>query len=220
LLVFVDDDNVLDDDYLEQAVRLSMAWPMIGAFSGQVRPRFEQQPPEWTRTYWNRLAIREFDHDCWSNIPCLDYTSPNGAGLCVQRRVADEYAAYHANGKRKIVLDRMGSSLISAGDLDLAATACDLGLGNGLFAALKLTHLMPRERLEEDYLLRLMEAQGTSAILLNSFRSNGNGTLRRGMRTIIADQLRLLFMKPRQRRFVRALKRGHEKAFQLLAARQ
>src|SRR5438093_6352704 len=31
ILVFVDDDNVLDPDYLEQVVRLAAAWPMIGA---------------------------------------------------------------------------------------------------------------------------------------------------------------------------------------------
>src|SRR6266446_5579423 len=34
VLVFVDDDNVLDKDYLEQVLSLSRAWPMIGAFSG------------------------------------------------------------------------------------------------------------------------------------------------------------------------------------------
>lgn len=217
LLVFVDDDNLLDPDYLEQAVGLAAAWPEIGAFSGQVRPEFEEPPAEWTRKYWNRLAIREFNKDRWSNIPCLDETTPNGAGLCVRRKVALEYVAYHANGKRKIVLDRTGANFLSAGDLDLAATACDLRLGNALFASLKLTHLMPRERLHEDYLLKLMEGQTFSAVVLNSFRSNGRPPLSVGLRTAVADRLRLAMMDGRDRRFVRAARKGQRKALRFLA---
>ncbi len=219
ILVFVDDDNVLDADYLEQAIKIDREWPMIGAFSGQVRASFEETPPEWTRRYWRRLAINEFEHDSWSNIVCLEQTTPNGAGLCVRRRVASEYATYHANGKRKVVLDRMGSSLLSAGDLDLAATACDLGLGNGLFAALKLTHLISKERLTEHYLLDLLEAQAVSSGLLESFRSNDNARTKKRWKTAIADQLRPLFLNPRERRFFWACKRGEARALKCLAER-
>ncbi len=217
MLVFVDDDNVLDADYLEKVQRLAAAWPMLGAFGGQARPRFEEVPPEWTRQYWKRLAIREFDQDKWSNIPCLEETTPNGAGLCVQQRVATEYLAYHANRKRQFVLDRAGTSLLSGGDEDLAATACDIGLGNGLFTSLKLTHLVPRERMEEEYLLRLAEAQTFSGIVLYSFRSGGATPMRLGWMTIAADQLRALFMDPQQRRFFRAVRSGQQKGLKFLS---
>lgn len=219
LLVFVDDDNLLDPDYLEQVVDLARAWPTIGAFSGQVRGAFQNPPPAWTRKYWNCLAIREFDQDRWSNVPGLEHTMPNGAGLCVRRSVAGEYLRYHSNGKRKFILDRRGVSLMSAGDLDLAITACDLGLGNALFTSLKLTHLMPSERLTEDYLLRLLEAETFSAVLLHSFRSNGQSAVRRRLKTVVADQLRILVMDRRERRFFRAKKNGERQALQLLAGR-
>jgi hypothetical protein len=217
MLVFVDDDNVLDADYLEQVLRLAAEWPMIGAFGGQVRPEFEEEPPEWTREYWQRLAIREFDQDKWSNVPCLEDTTPNGAGLCVRQRVAGAYLAYHSNRKRKFVLDRAGTSLLSAGDLDLAATACDIGLGNGLFTSLKLTHLVPRERVEENYLLRLTEAQTFSGVVLKSFRSEGGTPIRLGWKTIAADQLRILFMDPQKRRFFRAARSGQQKGLKFLS---
>ncbi len=216
LLIFVDDDNVLDADYLAQAASIAAAWPMIGAFSGQVRGQFEEQPPDWTRKYWHRLAIREFSSDRWSNIACLDHTTPNGAGLCVRRQVALAYLNYHESGKRKVVLDRAGKSLLSAGDLDLAATACDLGLGNGLFANLKLTHLIPRERLTEDYLLRLLEAQTTSAVVLESFRANGVEPMPRGWKREILDRLKPLSMNARDRRFLLAVQAGQRKAQALL----
>lgn len=220
LLVFVDDDNVLDPDYLEQALANEAAWPSIGAYSGQVRPEFEEAPPPWTRKYWNRLAIREFAEDRWSNIPCLEHTAPNGAGLCVRRKVALEYLAYHESGKRSFVLDRTGTNLLSAGDLDLATTACDIGLGNALFTSLKLTHLMPRERLQEDYLIDLFEAQTFSAVVLDSFRSKGTAVapLPRGLKTIVADQLRLLSKDRRERRFSRAASKGVRRASKFLAS--
>lgn len=217
LLVFVDDDNVLDPDYLEQALRIAAALPMVGAFGGQVRPAFELQPPEWTRKYWSRLAIREFDRDRWSNIPCLNQTAPNGAGMCVRRQVADEYARYHRNGKRNVVLDRTGNSLLSAGDLDLATTACDLGLGNGLFTSLKLTHLMPAERLQEEYLLRLIEDQTFSGVLLDSFRSNGEQPARRSWKSSVAERLSIMSRDRRERSFIRAAAAGQRKAVEYLA---
>ena len=45
LLVFVDDDNVLDRDFLETALRVAEQKPFLGAWSGQCRPEFEVSPP-------------------------------------------------------------------------------------------------------------------------------------------------------------------------------
>jgi hypothetical protein len=89
-------------------------------------------------------------------------------------------------------------------------------LGNGLFASLKLTHLIPKERLSEHYLLNLFEAQVVSARLLESFRSNGDAAPKKKLKTVIADQLRPLFMNSRERRFFRAQRRGDRKAVEFL----
>jgi glycosyltransferase involved in cell wall biosynthesis len=45
LLVFVDDDNVLDPDFLETAMRVADEKPFLGSWSGQCRPAFEIPPP-------------------------------------------------------------------------------------------------------------------------------------------------------------------------------
>jgi glycosyltransferase involved in cell wall biosynthesis len=220
LLVFVDDDNVLDNDYLERVAALAEAWPILGAFGGQVRPRFAEPPPDWTRQYWSRLVIREFNDDRWSNIPGLHETMPSGAGLCVRRQVANEYAAYHENGKRKVMMDRTGASLLSGGDTDLASTACDIGLGAGLFVTLKLTHLIPPERLTEDYLARLLEGLAFSGVVVGSFRANGTATPAPGWKTAAADQLRERLMGPRERRFFRAVRKGERDAARFLQDRK
>ena len=172
LLVFVDDDNVLDVDFLDVALCTMTKRPFLGSWSGQCRPAFEAPPPEWTRRYWGNLVIREFDKDMWSNLPRLPQSMPCGAGLCVRRQVALHYLDLHESGKRSFRFDRNGKSLLSGGDNDLAACACDIGLGVGLITSLKLTHLISPERLTEDYLVRLSEGIFFSAVVLDHFRSS------------------------------------------------
>ena len=214
LLVFVDDDNVLDPDFLERALRAMQERPFLGSWSGQCRPLFEQQPPEWTRRYWGNLVIREFEQDIWSNLPRLPQSMPCGAGLCVRRKVALHYLELHQSGKRSIQFDRNGNSLLSGGDNDLAACACDFGLGVGLIAALKLTHLISAERLTEDYLARLAEGIQYSSILLDA-EYGIRAQPRTGMNRI-ADLLRLARLREPHRHILRAAFRGRDRAIQYL----
>ncbi len=219
VLVFVDDDNVLDADFLEQALKIGEEWPRLGTWAGQTRPGFEAPPPDWTRAYWSRLVIREFDSDRWSNGPADADAMPCGAGMCVRRSVANYYLELHRTGQREVMMDRAGTSLISGGDSDMAICACDLGMGMGLFASLKLTHLIPPDRLTEDYLVRLVEGLAYSSLVLNSFRpsQSGNGHVsKKGLSTQAADVARLLTRNRRERRFFRAVKRGEARAAKLL----
>jgi len=214
LLVFVDDDNVLDADFLNETLNIAKVWPALGAWSGQTRPGFEVDPPAWTKRYWGNLVIRSLEKDSWSNLPHLPETMPCGAGLCVRRSVAAHYAGLHGSGKRRFVLDRIGDSLVSAGDNDLAACACDLNLGVGLFVSLKLTHLIPAVRLQEDYLLRLAEGIAFSGVIFRSFRSRIQS--RERLSTQLADALRMALMNQRERRFFRATRKGESQAYRQL----
>jgi glycosyltransferase involved in cell wall biosynthesis len=214
LLVFVDDDNVLDPDFLQVALQTAAQKTFLGSWSGQCRPGFEQQPPEWTRRYWGNLVIRQFENDVWSNLPRLADTMPCGAGLCVRRSVAEHYLKLHESGRRSFQLDRAGELLLSGGDNDLAACACDLGFGVGLISALKLTHLIPPERLTEDYLARLTEGIHFSSIVLDSDR--GIPVLHRMTMGRLIDFLRTMRLPQPHRRILRAAYRGRNRAAQKL----
>ena len=167
--MFVDDDNVLSPDYLQRAVALAGDHPFLGDRAA-VLPEFEEPPPEWTRRYWGTICIRGSDKDVWSNLPLLPETMPCGAGLCVRRRVALHYLGLYNRGVRSIMMDRVGHSLASGGDNDLAACACDIDLGVGLFCSLKLIHLMPPQRVTEDYLCRLVEGIEFSGAIFRAER--------------------------------------------------
>jgi glycosyltransferase involved in cell wall biosynthesis len=216
LLVFVDDDNVLDTDFLEVALHTMDDKPFLGSWSGQCRPAFEQPPPEWTRRYWGNLVIREFDQDVWSNLPRLPSTMPCGAGLCVRRAVAHHYLNLHDSGKRSFRFDRSGKSLLSGGDNDLAACACDVGLGVGLIASLKLTHLISPERLTEDYLTRLAEGIFFSAVVLGHFRSSPSELAAYQVRW--HELVRALLARGPHRRIQFACLRGRRRGLELVAS--
>jgi glycosyltransferase involved in cell wall biosynthesis len=216
LLVFVDDDNVLDIDYLEVALRVATEKSFLGAWSGQCRAEFEQVPPEWTRRYFGNLVIREFDKDVWSNLPRLAESMPCGAGLCVRLAVAQHYLHLHDTRQRSFQFDRVGDSLLSGGDNDLAACACDLNLGVGLVSALKLTHLIPPGRLTIDYLARLTEGIYFSSTLLDAQR--GIPLQRRGALGRAADIVRILRSSEPHRRILRAAYKGRDRAVRLLTS--
>jgi hypothetical protein len=214
LLVFADDDNLLDADFLENAVRTAEEKVFLGSWSGQCRPEFEEPPPRWTRRYWGSLVIREFRNDFWSNLPRLPDTMPCGAGLCVRREVAQRYLQLHESGERSFQYDRAGDSLLSGGDNDLAACACEIGLGVGLIASLKLTHLISPERLTVEYLARLAEGIHYSSTLLDSERGIHTGSRSALNRT--ADFLRIIRLEQPHRRILRAAFRGRDRALQRL----
>ena len=49
LLVFVDDDNVLGQGYLAEALRIGREWPQLGVWGASIVPEFEAEPPAHLR---------------------------------------------------------------------------------------------------------------------------------------------------------------------------
>jgi glycosyltransferase involved in cell wall biosynthesis len=214
-LVFVDDDNVLDPQYLEIALRISKDYPLLGAWGGQAIPEFEETPPEWTKPYWHLLAIREFEDDCWSNL-LNGETDPHGAGMCIRKTVAEKYAAIAINDAKRSQLDRRGNLLLCCGDTDMAYVACDLGLGVGRFTSLKLLHLIPATRLQKDYLLRVEEGSNYSVMILRSFRTKTLPLLQQSWRSSLYEFYRFWRKTPIDRQFYQASQRGKRLAIQEL----
>jgi glycosyltransferase involved in cell wall biosynthesis len=215
IIVFVDDDNILDYDYLENVLAISLDNPNIGAWGGQIHAEYEIPPEAWAKNYLWMLAIRELKIDRWSNIPYCYDSAPCGAGLCVKRSVAEEYSTLLKSSPERQNLDRKGQSLMSCGDVDLACTACDIGLGTGVFTCLELTHIIPAKRLQQDYLLRLAEANGYSTVIVESLRGKFPAPT---SRITPIGKLRKIYQgfrtPPIERLFSAAFERGHNRALQ------
>lgn len=168
ILVFVDDDAVLDPDYLEQALVVGEAWPFVGSWGGSALPEFEAQPPAWCLDHAWRLTVVAVKEDVWSNLKEGFLTTPYGAGLCVRRSVCQRFAE-RFNETSKL-LDRKGTGLSGYGDIDLAHCALDIGLGTGISTRLHLTHLIRASRLTMDYFIRHAEGDAASLMMFRAIR--------------------------------------------------
>jgi glycosyltransferase involved in cell wall biosynthesis len=173
LLIFADDDNVLDPAYVARAVEIKHSWPQLGVWgAGVITPEFEVRPMEYLEPLIHYLAIREVVAPRWTNIyPCFE-VAPWGAGLCVRSSVATAYKK-HCEQSSIQITGRQGKSLLSGEDLEIDYLACEMGLGMGIFPELRLTHLIPKERVVEDYLLKIVEAAALANLLL-AYKKDGS----------------------------------------------
>jgi hypothetical protein len=90
--------------------------------------------------------------------------------MSIRKVVAQKYAELVRSNSKRLELDAKGKQLLRSGDIDMAFTSCDIGLGTGLFVSLKLTHLIPVNRLQEEYLLKLAEGIGYSNTFVEYYR--------------------------------------------------
>jgi peptidoglycan/LPS O-acetylase OafA/YrhL len=159
--VLVDDDNVLAPDYLETVLRAMDAHPGVAACGGKSIPDFERPPSDWQREFLPLLALRDLG-DAPRFARGLDAESqaahvyppesPIGAGMAIRREAA--LAWVHGDSSSSFT-DRRGTELSSGGDNDIVFSVLNGGGGVAYFPDLRLTHLIPAERLDSRYLGRL-----------------------------------------------------------------
>ena len=166
LLAFVDDDNVLAKNYLEEIYRIAGAFPCLGCFgAGVIEPEFEVEPSEELRPYTKSLALRTVNKDQWSNS-MGDSVVPWGAGLVARRAVAKRFMEIVQMCPVRKQLGRIGAELNSGEDDEISWIACELGFGKGIFPALKNIHLIDRKRVEMSYLLSIVKGHAFSHTML------------------------------------------------------
>ncbi len=165
LLVFVDDDNVLAPSYLAEALRIGQEWPPLGVWGGSIIPEFEIEPPSHLQKFLRAISMVEVESPRWANVACPG-VEICGAGMCLRADVAAAYRRFY-NVSNIRLTDRLGEDLTSGGDTEICRVAASLGRGFGMFPDLELTHLIPRQRLTDEYLIRLTEGIQISLHVLN-----------------------------------------------------
>jgi hypothetical protein len=167
LIIYVDDDNVLDKTYLTHAISIGRDWPLLGAWGSRcIQADFEVKPSDSVIKFLPLLALRETASPQWSNVASCWQAMPWGAGLCVRKAVGLAYCQSYERSSIQIT-GRAGSSALSGEDKEIALVCSTQGSGFGIFPDLKITHLIPRHRVSEDYIVRLVEGTRFSDLLLD-----------------------------------------------------
>jgi glycosyltransferase involved in cell wall biosynthesis len=170
LIIFVDDDNVLDENYLAEAIKIGQGWPSLGAWgSGCIRGDFEVEPRKSLRSW---LPVREVTAPRWSNLAGFhllgespEEAIPWGAGLCIRKEVAIAYCEF-CNQSSLQIISHQGEGVLGGEDTEMCFVCCSRGLGVGIFPELKIIHLIPQRRVSEDYIVRFAEGTSISNNLL------------------------------------------------------
>jgi glycosyltransferase involved in cell wall biosynthesis len=204
VIINLDDDTVLDRDYLERTMELAAQYPFIGAFGCQIQAEFEQ-PPTWpAEEYYS--AIRKVEREVWSNDMHHHASNPWGAASVVRKEVALAYASKLERDERLSLVGRKPGELLACEDDDIAMTACEIGLGKGVFPSLRLTHLIPANKMTEEFQSQNAHGKGYSSTVLNYLRFQKIPTV--GLLAKINRIYRLARMGQRRRRQEIATDRG------------
>jgi len=174
LIVMVDDDNVLDENYLSQTLQIFKKHEQLGAIGGKSVPDFESEPPVWLKEFYGSLALRDLGNQIiisnWSGR--YPEAAPIGAGMAIRKAALQTYI-HKIKMQDNPIADRQGSYLGSGGDNDIVLEILKAGWQTGYFPSLSLKHIIPRERMQVAYLARLVNNTDKSWIkLLNSHQIN------------------------------------------------
>lgn len=167
IIVMVDDDNILDAGYLENVLKIFGQNPKAGAIGGKSIPLFEITPPKWLGEFYGSLALRNLGDEpitaTWTNQ--YPAAAPIGAGMSLRRKALTAYIEKIISGNSNIS-DRTGNSLSSGGDNDMVIEILKSGWQVGYFPELELQHIIPAQRMQVDYLGRLLNNTNKSWVQL------------------------------------------------------
>ena len=166
VVVFVDDDNVLAADFLEQSCTIAERWSGVGVWGGSCVPEFEVEPAEELRGYLDWMAVVDVQDVHVTTALEGPGLRPIGAGMCVRRSIAMSWADETAADRVRRNLGAKGESLMGSEDEDIRISAVRGGFAMGMFPQLSLVHLIPSRRVQPDYMVRLYEDRVYSQMVL------------------------------------------------------
>ncbi|RZK25552.1 MAG: glycosyltransferase family 2 protein [Flavobacterium sp.] len=160
LIVFVDDDNVLDENYLQVSYNFYNSHQEVGCFGGKSLPVFETVPPSWFNNAGINLGCQDYGSERYiSNYAAANFTvkgypekAPIGTGMVIQKKAFECYLHEAANSPDRMKLGRQGKSLSSGEDNDIILTIVKNGYEIAYVPELIVHHLIPANRYSLEYL--------------------------------------------------------------------
>lgn len=156
LLVYVDDDALVNKEYLATYADFFARRPEAVAAGGPILPQYDGcEEPDWMSHYTRQLVTgklwigekeREFPGDAF----------PGGGNAAYRKSVFD------AVGLFNVELGRKGNSLIGAEEKDLFDKMTSRGMKFYYLPTAILYHLIPPKKLTQDYFDRLTYGIGVS----------------------------------------------------------
>ena len=163
VIIFVDDDNVLDPNYLHNSLQFSYKHPEVGCFGGKSIPIYETPPPSWffktnislgCQDYGDKLFISNYN---LKKLKLLKYPerAPIGTGMVITSKSFLCYLQAIENDIKRLQLGRKGLNLISGEDNDIVLTVIKHGYEIACIPELIVNHHIQKRRYNLEYLKKI-----------------------------------------------------------------
>lgn len=169
-ILFVDDDNELNPDFIERGLAFIRDNQDVGCFGGRLLLPNTIQPTNGVKCFLPYLGIKdEGNAVIFGTGEQWGPWEPAGAGAWVHRKVLDEYRRLSQVDGRLFKLGRTGKgNLASCDDSIMMRGSRQIGLKNAYVPDLVLRHHLDQSRFSYRYLIRLMRAYGVSHVVLEA----------------------------------------------------
>ncbi len=155
ILVYVDDDALVDSHYLRDYAEWFAAHPQTMACGGPIMPLYETQEPKWMTPYTKALLTAWMDYgDKVRTYPKGRY--PGGGNAAYRKEVFDKVGLFNTN------LGRKGGNLMGSEEKDIFDKMRVMGMEILYLPTPVLHHIIPQAKLETDYFNRLTRQIGIS----------------------------------------------------------
>ena len=155
ILVYIDDDALVDTHYLRTYADWFAAHPETMACGGPIEPLYETAEPDWMTSYTRALLC------AWMNYGSKVRAYPRGrypgGGNAVYRK-----SVFEKVGLFNTALGRKGGNLMGSEEKDIFDKMHTLGMQVLYLPTPVLHHIIPQSKLERPYFDRLTLQMGIS----------------------------------------------------------
>ena len=152
--VFLDDDAMVEKDYIANLKKHLMNHPEAAAFGGQIEPFFEDGEPSWY-SKWSMGFVSAIDRGNETHV-FPNNKFPIGANMGIKREVIDAVGTFNTE------LGRTGDNLLGGEEKDLFNRIRKAGYPIYYFPHIGVKHCIPAHRTTKEFVSRLAYGVGVS----------------------------------------------------------
>ncbi len=163
-VIYCDDDNHLENDFVELSYRIMSSDPQIGVLGGQSIAEFDVPPPGWFKAWQNSFAIGKQGDIAGDVTWTRGYVW--GAAMVVNRAALKGLVS---KGFRSRLTDRKGNALSAGGDTEICYALRNAGYKIWYDPRLKFRHHIPEDRIDWMHLRKLFKGFGKASGILDIY---------------------------------------------------
>ena len=153
-LVFLDDDSMIENDYIETLGNFLQQYPDAYAFGGQITPFFEEEPPKWL-SKWSLGFVSAIDMGKEVKLfPSGKY--PIGANMGISRKAINQIGLFNTS------LGRTKELLLGGEEKDIFLRIHNLKKPIYYFPNICVKHCIPPKRTTKEFIKKLGYGVGVS----------------------------------------------------------